>query len=430
MGLFEINMPMIYGERENAFIRLQQQIIQKSKDESIFAWTMGEQIAASKTYSGLYAPSPSVYINCSNVVQTPGSMGFSENNGDLSLQLRILPNSPGTFRAVLHCAEAENRVFIVLTRLSNKHEYVRVRDPANISQGTIPESTDFLKRQEIRVPVSPNEAPIPIFFGFWLRTLQPVGYDQFRITILSNCESPERDYICQQHFNQGNTGIVCLEPKSSSDSSKLSPIRWIKFGFDEEYNPMLWLAGDYQFEEEVIETRESFKRAIASKSSKVRTEEHKEAMKQGLLREAPGVLVWYVETRRWKDTPMTLRVDRHRGVQELKIKGLGLKISVQLQSYPISSTWARQQPTDDGTPSQTMWGWVVDVTEVPLPKDLFIQDMCISLTCFPCIALGTAYRFSQSAWTGKVEQAVDLAKAEKPRNSERVVEEPEVATVS
>ncbi|KAK8073437.1 hypothetical protein PG994_004336, partial [Apiospora phragmitis] len=36
MGLFEVNMPLIYGERAQAFLRLQQQIISKSTDESIF----------------------------------------------------------------------------------------------------------------------------------------------------------------------------------------------------------------------------------------------------------------------------------------------------------------------------------------------------------------------------------------------------------
>ncbi|KAH8650498.1 heterokaryon incompatibility protein-domain-containing protein, partial [Tricladium varicosporioides] len=38
MGLFDVNMPMIYGERDGAFIRLQEQIISKSADESIFVW--------------------------------------------------------------------------------------------------------------------------------------------------------------------------------------------------------------------------------------------------------------------------------------------------------------------------------------------------------------------------------------------------------
>ncbi|ROW08517.1 hypothetical protein VMCG_03274 [Cytospora schulzeri] len=39
MGLFDVNMPMLYGESEKAFIRLQEEIIKMSDDMSIFAWT-------------------------------------------------------------------------------------------------------------------------------------------------------------------------------------------------------------------------------------------------------------------------------------------------------------------------------------------------------------------------------------------------------
>ena len=38
MGLFDINMPLLYGEREKAFVRLQQAIVQQTGDLSIFAW--------------------------------------------------------------------------------------------------------------------------------------------------------------------------------------------------------------------------------------------------------------------------------------------------------------------------------------------------------------------------------------------------------
>jgi hypothetical protein len=38
LGLFGINMPLIYGEGENAFLRLQQEIIRQSDDETIFVW--------------------------------------------------------------------------------------------------------------------------------------------------------------------------------------------------------------------------------------------------------------------------------------------------------------------------------------------------------------------------------------------------------
>lgn len=39
LGLFHVNMPLLYGEKHKAFIRLQHEIIKQSNDESIFAWT-------------------------------------------------------------------------------------------------------------------------------------------------------------------------------------------------------------------------------------------------------------------------------------------------------------------------------------------------------------------------------------------------------
>ena len=45
LGLFTINIPLLYGEGDKAFHRLQQEIIRSSNDESIFVW---------ETISGLY----------------------------------------------------------------------------------------------------------------------------------------------------------------------------------------------------------------------------------------------------------------------------------------------------------------------------------------------------------------------------------------
>jgi Heterokaryon incompatibility protein (HET) len=39
LGIFDVNMPVLYGEGKKAFMRLQLEIIKKSDDESIFAWT-------------------------------------------------------------------------------------------------------------------------------------------------------------------------------------------------------------------------------------------------------------------------------------------------------------------------------------------------------------------------------------------------------
>ena len=39
LGSFAVNMPLLYGEGNKAFLRLQEEIIKRSDDESIFAWS-------------------------------------------------------------------------------------------------------------------------------------------------------------------------------------------------------------------------------------------------------------------------------------------------------------------------------------------------------------------------------------------------------
>ncbi|KAL2681119.1 hypothetical protein Neosp_008723 [[Neocosmospora] mangrovei] len=39
MGIFDVNMPLLYGEGDKAFFRLQQEIMKTSDDQSILAWS-------------------------------------------------------------------------------------------------------------------------------------------------------------------------------------------------------------------------------------------------------------------------------------------------------------------------------------------------------------------------------------------------------
>lgn len=39
LGIFKVNMPLLYGEKQRAFTRLQREIIKSNSDDSIFAWT-------------------------------------------------------------------------------------------------------------------------------------------------------------------------------------------------------------------------------------------------------------------------------------------------------------------------------------------------------------------------------------------------------
>jgi hypothetical protein len=61
LGIFDINMPMLYREGEKAFIRLQEEIIKKSNDLSIFAWKPGDP---KSVYIDMFAPSPVFFDRC------------------------------------------------------------------------------------------------------------------------------------------------------------------------------------------------------------------------------------------------------------------------------------------------------------------------------------------------------------------------------
>src|SRR5436190_3606231 len=38
LGIFDVNMPLLYGEGNRAFIRLQEEIMKSSNDQTVFAW--------------------------------------------------------------------------------------------------------------------------------------------------------------------------------------------------------------------------------------------------------------------------------------------------------------------------------------------------------------------------------------------------------
>jgi hypothetical protein len=77
LGIFDINMPLLYGEGEKAFVRLQQAVLQQTGDLSAFAWSHGptdRDILLGVQHSGLdplgaipFAVHPACFWNCEMV---------------------------------------------------------------------------------------------------------------------------------------------------------------------------------------------------------------------------------------------------------------------------------------------------------------------------------------------------------------------------
>ncbi|KAG8530652.1 uncharacterized protein KY384_004007 [Bacidia gigantensis] len=133
MGLFNVNMPLIYGEGSKAFTRLQEEIIKYSTDQSLFAWT--HQQDDSKRQCGLLAPSPSEFVHSSQVI-SHNDPGFTEpySVSNMGLHIRLLLLKDGDlFKAGLDCLSPRyvggsgfHEIVGVYLKLFKGEQYVRV----------------------------------------------------------------------------------------------------------------------------------------------------------------------------------------------------------------------------------------------------------------------------------------------------------------
>ena len=66
LGIFDVSMPMLYGEGTRAFGRLQEEIIKRSNDMTIFAWTQPEDQQEDAS-GALFAPSPAFFAQSGDI---------------------------------------------------------------------------------------------------------------------------------------------------------------------------------------------------------------------------------------------------------------------------------------------------------------------------------------------------------------------------
>ena len=101
LGIFDVYMPMLYGEGDHAFIQLQQEIIKQSDDTSLFSWPIYRQ-----NQPGLLADSPESFANLHNIVPVPSRKGrasYSVTNRGLSMRCMATPFRTDTYLVRLDC---------------------------------------------------------------------------------------------------------------------------------------------------------------------------------------------------------------------------------------------------------------------------------------------------------------------------------------
>ena len=91
MGIFDVNMPLLYGEGEKkAFYRLQEEILKISDDQSLLAWTASDE---SETLRGPLAEHPIEFRDANKIVPLPGVPDtYALTSSGLRIDLLLVPS--------------------------------------------------------------------------------------------------------------------------------------------------------------------------------------------------------------------------------------------------------------------------------------------------------------------------------------------------
>ncbi|WYZ33780.1 hypothetical protein EsH8_I_000056 [Colletotrichum jinshuiense] len=179
MGLFGVNMPLLYGEGMRAFMRLQEAILQETEDHSIFAWHSDYQISTQEAaldqhiLSGLLAPSPAEFSQFEHLRPLPAhgtsvSQPIQLTSQGVRISMYLEPvaepgSTPDDVYAVLDCAiqgdDGDHCPRIMLRRLAGD-QFARIRTGSVCTVIPAPDSTKtargsyttiFVKRNPVYV---------------------------------------------------------------------------------------------------------------------------------------------------------------------------------------------------------------------------------------------------------------------------------------
>jgi hypothetical protein len=102
LGIFDINMALLYGEGNKAFLRLQEEIIKVSNDQTIFCWRAGphNKGRVPDDWVSILAPHPAVFQDSAQFFPEPGTSAspigpYAITNYGLSITVPLFYTATG-----------------------------------------------------------------------------------------------------------------------------------------------------------------------------------------------------------------------------------------------------------------------------------------------------------------------------------------------
>jgi hypothetical protein len=245
MGIFQVNMPLLYGEGRQAFRRLQLEILQTSDDESLFAWNPPVFLPLANKCSDILAPTPRSFEFSRNIKRSNNSSvvrGFFEGprfpytmtNKGLHMSLFLMPYEVledesdtlglesaleyeksiySIYVAVLFslCDKSNRSPTILLGRLKSNYESTRQQTDWTVFK-ILPPTWLFLDlvetrnkcqrwAEKLKLPVQHTMLPANRQFFVQFRLDQPPGYPPER--------HADKIMVNVSSFPQWGPGICC-----------------------------------------------------------------------------------------------------------------------------------------------------------------------------------------------------------------------------
>ena len=134
LGIFELNMPTIYGEGSKAFMRLQEEIIKEYDDHSLLAWqAISESFPSGTLFRGVLATSPAEFGQSYDIEpfrDLDGTNPLTITSKGLQITSIVGPSSSQNLLIGLNCRQQHGNIRgVVAIELTNDggNQYIRVR---------------------------------------------------------------------------------------------------------------------------------------------------------------------------------------------------------------------------------------------------------------------------------------------------------------
>ncbi|VUC33674.1 unnamed protein product [Clonostachys rosea] len=219
MGLFQVNMPLLYGEGTRAFRRLQEAILQQTDDQSLFAWNSADDLEDEDedALSSLLAKSPAQFAYAGDIQPLPplptyASMPSSMTNQGLHVHLYLRPAEDDygdsyeapmeeDFDAILDCVIRVDNTYlcpVIRLRRLSEDQYGRIQtrsrrllpppspynycsDDEGYQHVYVRQEPMYYHLPQFRIPPSPSPTPPDSEFGI-SSTMSSSDHSLFRFS--------------------------------------------------------------------------------------------------------------------------------------------------------------------------------------------------------------------------------------------------------